>query len=104
MTVQFQHRMMAYLVLAVLAWHAFSRHAGAARRRAIALLAIGPRSASASTTLLLMVPVWSSLLHRTCAVMLLAMATVHAQAVHRDAEGRLWPVGTPRLATADRTA
>lgn len=105
MTVQFQHRMMAYLVLAVLAWHAFSlRHAGAARRRAIALLAIGLTQAGIGImTLLLMVPVWSGLLHQACAVMLLAMATVHAQAVHRDAEGRR-PVGTPRLATADRTA
>jgi heme a synthase len=81
--VQFQHRMVAYLIvlLALLqAFLAIRQGSGAARDRAvlIALVALG-QAAIGIMTLLLVVPLWSAILHQLGGVVLLAVVTVHAQ-------------------------
>ena len=98
LTVQFQHRMLAYGLLALTLWHAVAlRGRGAAGRRAGALLAITVLQAAIGiTTLLLGVPLWAGLLHQAAAIALLSMVTVHAAAIARDAE----PVGTTSLSPA----
>jgi cytochrome c oxidase assembly protein subunit 15 len=87
MTVQFQHRMLAYALFALTIWHAWTlRGRGDAGRRALALAAlVAAQAAIGVATLLLMVPIGWALLHQAAAVALLAMATVHAEALHRGA-------------------
>ena len=84
MTVQFQHRMLAYAIAALVLWQAFALHraGGGAARRAMGLAALVlVQMAIGIMTLLLVVPLWAALLHQATAVLLLAMATVHARAV-----------------------
>jgi cytochrome c oxidase assembly protein subunit 15 len=82
--VQVQHRLVAYLVVAVAFWQAWRlgrRMPGspAARRAAgIAALAFG-QMALGIVTLLLVVPVWAGLAHQLLAIALLVTATVHAR-------------------------
>ncbi|MDQ0393793.1 COX15/CtaA family protein [Labrys monachus] len=83
LTVQFQHRMVAYLIVLLALFQAFLaiRHgSGAARDRAvlIGLVALG-QAAIGIMTLLLVVPLWSAILHQLGGVVLLAAVTVHAQ-------------------------
>lgn len=82
--VQFNHRLTAYLVVALALWGAVSaRRAGADRpaaRRATALAGIAlAQMALGITTLLLAVPLWAGLAHQLLAMTLLAMASVHAR-------------------------
>lgn len=83
LTVQFQHRMTAYLILAVVVLHAMimvRRGPGPATRRAVAVAGLAASQAVVGiVTLLLVVPIWAGLLHQAWAVVVLAMATVHAQ-------------------------
>jgi heme a synthase len=98
LTVQFQHRLLAYGLLALTLWHAVAlRGRGAAGRRAWAVLAITlVQAAIGIATLLLGVPLWAGLLHQGGAIVLLAMVTVHASAIARNA-----PVAAgPRLRAA----
>jgi cytochrome c oxidase assembly protein subunit 15 len=82
--VQFNHRMVAYALVALALWHAFSlaRHApgtSAARRaRALAGLTLA-QMALGIVTLLLVVPLWAGLAHQILAMVVLAMAVVHAR-------------------------
>jgi cytochrome c oxidase assembly protein subunit 15 len=82
--VQFNHRMVAYALVAFALWHAFSlaRHApgtSAARRaRALAGLSLA-QMALGIVTLLLVVPLWAGLAHQVLAMVVLAMAVVHAR-------------------------
>jgi cytochrome c oxidase assembly protein subunit 15 len=83
LTVQFQHRMVAYLIVVLALSQALLaiRHgSGAARGRAalIAAIALG-QAAIGVMTLLLAVPLWSAILHQLGGIVLLAAATVHVQ-------------------------
>ena len=80
--VQFNHRLVAYILVAFALWHAFSlrREAGAAARRArvIAGLTLAQMTLGI-VTLLLAVPLWAGLAHQVFAMAVLGMATVHAR-------------------------
>jgi cytochrome c oxidase assembly protein subunit 15 len=83
LTVQFQHRMVAYLIVMLAlsqALLAIRYGSGAARGRAalIAAIALG-QAAIGVMTLLLVVPLWSAILHQFGGIVLLAAATVHVQ-------------------------
>lgn len=87
MTVQFQHRMLAYAILLLALFHMvdLGRQDGPAAWRATALAALVLGQAAIGVmTLLLMVPLWAGLLHQGMAMVLLAMATVHVHALRRD--------------------
>jgi cytochrome c oxidase assembly protein subunit 15 len=81
-TVQFQHRMIAYLLLALAGFHAFhiarEKLARRAVRRAQLLAALVLIQAGLGVTaLVLVVPLWAGLLHQAFAFAVLALATVH---------------------------
>jgi cytochrome c oxidase assembly protein subunit 15 len=82
--VQFNHRLGAYALLALAAWHAWSvtrRLPGtSAARGALLLLALIVAQAGIGImTLLLVVPIWAGLLHQGMAIVVLAVAVVHAR-------------------------
>jgi heme a synthase len=96
LTVQFQHRMVAYVVIGLTLWHAFSLNrrarAGAARRATgIAAVAL-TQGVIGVLTLLLVVPLWAGLMHQAWAIILLALVTVHAHGVAQEARR---PIATP---------
>jgi len=82
--VQFNHRMLAYALVAFALWHAWDMrrkaYGSAAARRAtgIAGLALA-QMALGIVTLLLAVPLWAGLAHQVFAMAVLAMAVVHAR-------------------------
>ena len=81
-TAQFDHRMIAYLVLAVALFHAVDARrlapgAGAARRAALIAVFVAGQAAIGITTLLLVVPLWAALLHQAFAMVVLGAATLH---------------------------
>lgn len=83
-TVQFQHRMTAYLLLALAVAQAIVTARAApgtsAKRRAVALAGLVTAQATIGiVTLLLAVPIWAGLLHQLFAMVVLAMAVVHRQ-------------------------
>jgi cytochrome c oxidase assembly protein subunit 15 len=82
LTVQFNHRMAAYVLLGLAIWHALSlrRHAsrGKPARRATALAGLVVAQAVIGiATLLWQVPLALGLLHQAFAMVVLAMAVVH---------------------------
>jgi len=84
--VQFQHRLTAYVLLAVVLAQALytSRVAAGSRavRRALAVTGlVAMQAAIGIVTLVLAVPLWTGLLHQTFAMIVLGMAVAHAQAV-----------------------
>ncbi|MBB4040954.1 cytochrome c oxidase assembly protein subunit 15 [Microvirga flocculans] len=82
--VQFNHRLVAYALVAFALWHAWTMRRKApdskASRRATAMagLTLG-QMALGIVTLLLVVPLWAGLAHQVFAMAVLAMATVHAR-------------------------
>ena len=94
-TVQFDHRMGAYALLALALWHflvaARKIPGSAAARRAGAVLGlVATQAALGVMTLVLVVPVWAGLLHQAFAMIVLAMATVHCARCHASsAEGTI---------------
>jgi cytochrome c oxidase assembly protein subunit 15 len=74
--VQVNHRLMAYLVIAVALWHAAAT--GTAGAVAVAAMALA-QAALGVTTLLLAVPLWAGLAHQLLAMLLLVMAVAHAR-------------------------
>lgn len=80
--VQFNHRIGAYVLLAVALWHAFATRrvapgSGTAKRAtAIAGLTLA-QAVLGIVTLILVVPLWAGLAHQALAFMVLAMAVVH---------------------------
>ena len=87
-TVQFQHRMIAYVLLALAAWQVFAarRVGGRVTRRALALAALVFCQAGIGiATLLLGVPLWAGLAHQALAMVVLAMAVVNRQALAQTA-------------------
>jgi heme a synthase len=88
-TVQFDHRLLAYGIVAFAGWHAIDAHryAGpsAASQRATLLAALALCQAGIGViVLLLVVPVWAGLMHQAMAALLLAAATVHRRLLSRD--------------------
>jgi cytochrome c oxidase assembly protein subunit 15 len=91
--VQFNHRVGAYLLLALAIWHAFSLRSsapgsgGVKRATAIAGLTLA-QGLLGIVTLLLVVPLWAGLAHQALAFVVLAMGVVHVT--------RLSSRGTPQ--------
>jgi cytochrome c oxidase assembly protein subunit 15 len=88
-TVQFDHRLLAYGIVAFAAWHAIDAHryAGttAVSQRATLLAALAFCQAGIGVVvLLLVVPIWAGLMHQAVAALLLAAATVHRRLLARD--------------------
>lgn len=81
--VQFNHRVTAYLIVAVALLHALDARlaggGGRARRAAGILILTLAQAALGITTLLLAVPLWAALAHQVLAMAVLIMATVHAR-------------------------
>jgi heme a synthase len=82
--VQFNHRMVAYLVVGFTLWHAAScRRAGpgsAAARRAGTLAGLAlVQMALGIATLILVVPLWAALAHQILAMLVLAVAVTHTR-------------------------
>jgi cytochrome c oxidase assembly protein subunit 15 len=86
LTVQFDHRLMAYALLAAAIWHALdvmrSLPPGAERRGALALAgAVTLQAALGILTLLAQAPLWLALMHQGTAMLVLTIAALHAQAL-----------------------
>jgi len=88
--VQFNHRLVAYALVAFALWHAYaawraSPTSGAARRaRVVAGLTLA-QAALGVVTLVLVVPLWAGLTHQVFAMAVLAMAAVHARVTLAEA-------------------
>ncbi len=85
-TIQFNHRLGAYLLLAVAVWHAVRivRTADDERVRTSAVLfavAIVLQAAAGVWTLLALVPLWLGLVHQAGAVLVLGLAIWHRHAI-----------------------
>lgn len=81
--VQFNHRLGAYVLLAVALWHMLNLRRGApgsgAAKRATAIAGLVlAQSALGIVTLLLVVPLWAGLAHQALGFTVLAMGVVHA--------------------------
>jgi cytochrome c oxidase assembly protein subunit 15 len=86
LTVQFDHRLLAYVLLGAAIWHALdvirSLPPGAARRGALALAgAITLQASLGILTLLAQAPLGLALLHQGMAMIVLTIAALHAQAM-----------------------
>jgi cytochrome c oxidase assembly protein subunit 15 len=80
--VQFNHRMTAYLLLAVALWHALDarwRGGPPARGAAHLAAAIFLQGLTGVVTLLLVVPIWAGLAHQLLAALILVAAVIHAE-------------------------
>jgi heme a synthase len=78
--VQFNHRIVAYVLAAFAIWHAVAaRRAGGAIARSAALLAALTlaQMTLGIVTLLLAVPLWAGLVHQLLAMALLGAAVIH---------------------------
>ncbi len=82
--VQFNHRLVAYAIVAFALWHAWSLRQtasgskAASRTTAVAGLTLA-QMVLGIVTLLLVVPLWAGLAHQVFAMAVLAMAVVHAR-------------------------
>lgn len=105
LTVQFDHRMLAYLIWIVAVLNAFAaRRSPAASRSALLLaLVVTLQAALGIVTLLLQAPLDASLTHQGFAIVVLTVAVIHAERVAR--RGRAAPasqaapsfaIGAPR--------
>lgn len=88
LTVQFNHRMLAYLILAVAAWHAWrigqrAREGAPARSAQVLLAVLLLQAAIGIATLLGAVPLSLGLLHQGGAAVVYVMAVWHIYAVTR---------------------
>jgi cytochrome c oxidase assembly protein subunit 15 len=84
--VQFQHRTVAYTLLALalvqaVCTVAFASKSGAARRAIVFAGVVILQATLGILTLLLVVPLWAGLLHQAFAMVVLGFATVHLQAL-----------------------
>jgi cytochrome c oxidase assembly protein subunit 15 len=82
--VQFNHRLIALVLIVVALWHAFAAWraapGSAVARRAGALAALCLAQAALGVlTLVLVVPLWAGLAHQLLAMAVLALAAVHAR-------------------------
>jgi cytochrome c oxidase assembly protein subunit 15 len=84
LTVQFDHRLVAYALLATAIWHAVdvtrTLPRGAAHRSALALACtITLQAALGILTLLAQAPLWLALMHQGMAMIVLTVAVLHAR-------------------------
>jgi heme a synthase len=91
-TVQFQHRLLAYVVVALALWQAVAALRAAPgtplARRAVAVGCLAIAQAGLGVlALLLLVPIWAGLLHQAFAMLLFGMAIVHWRATSLGAAG-----------------
>jgi heme a synthase len=78
--VQFNHRMTAYLLLALAILHAVDARGTAAARGAVHVAAaLSLQAALGIVTLLLHVPLWAGLLHQIMAALILIATVMHAE-------------------------
>ncbi|MGO4386282.1 COX15/CtaA family protein [Microvirga sp. 2YAF29] len=82
--VQFNHRMLAYALVAIAVWHAWSMRrqapaSGAARRATRMAALVLAQMVLGIVTLLLTVPLWAGLAHQVFAMAVLAMGVTHAR-------------------------
>jgi heme a synthase len=82
--VQFNHRLVAYLVVGFALWHAWRMRRAApgtsAARQAMGLAGLALSQAALGVlTLLLVVPLWAALPHQVLAMLLLTLAVAHAR-------------------------
>jgi heme a synthase len=78
--VQFNHRMTAYLLLAVAIWHAIDARGTLAARGAVHVAAaLSLQAALGIVTLLLHVPLWAGLTHQILAALILIATVIHAE-------------------------
>lgn len=82
--VQFNHRLLAYALVAFALWHAWrsrrlSSGTGVARRATGMAALVLAQMVLGIVTLLLVVPLWAGLAHQVFAMAVLAMAVVHAR-------------------------
>ncbi len=82
--VQFNHRLVAYAIVAYALWHAWTVHrltpASKASRRAAAMAGLTlAQMVLGIVTLLLVVPLWAGLTHQVFAMAVLAVAVAHAR-------------------------
>ncbi|KMO39962.1 heme A synthase [Methylobacterium variabile] len=82
--VQFNHRLTAYALLALAAFHAFDARrtapgTGAARRATALVGLVAAQAVLGIVTLLLVVPLWAGLAHQLAAMLVLGMASAHAR-------------------------
>jgi len=101
--VQFQHRMTAYLLLALALFHALhisrERVARRAVRRAAVLAAlVAVQAGLGITTLVLAVPLHAALAHQAFAMIVLALATVHRRKLGPAPARQSSPAGAQGLA------
>jgi cytochrome c oxidase assembly protein subunit 15 len=92
LTVQFDHRMVAYALFALAAWHAFDteRNARAAALGALILFVLVTAQAMLGVlTLLRAAPFSLALLHQLGAIAVLVAATVHAQRLNSAQRGAI---------------
>jgi cytochrome c oxidase assembly protein subunit 15 len=86
--VQFNHRIMAYILVAVALWHAVAARRLAPgsgfARRAMAGLTLA-QMVLGIVTLVLVVPLWAGLTHQVLAMIVLAMAAAHARVSRAEA-------------------
>jgi len=79
--VQFQHRLVAYVLLAVALAHFWRARAGGgaavATRSAVLAGLVLLQASIGVTTLLFAVPLWAGLLHQATAMLVLGMAVIH---------------------------
>jgi cytochrome c oxidase assembly protein subunit 15 len=97
LTVQFDHRMMAYFVFGLVLLHAvrarrIAPHSPEARRAAVLVVLVALQAGLGITTLLLVVPLWAALLHQAFAMALLGLAVLHRR--------RMGPAGAERFVAA----
>lgn len=84
MTVQFDHRMMAYAIFAVAAWHAFdARRSTAASLASLLFLLVAGQVVLGIVTLLWVAPFTLALLHQLGAIVVLAAAARHVTVLGR---------------------
>ena len=91
LTVQFDHRMLAYTIWLLSAWHLCdvlrARCAGWARMGALGLFAgVTIQAALGIATLLMVVPLPLAMLHQAMAMVVLTVAVVHAEKMTRQVE------------------
>lgn len=90
--VQFNHRLGAYLLLALALWHMVSLRKAApgsgGAKRATAILGLTlSQAALGIVTLLLVVPLWAGLAHQALGFLVLAMGVVHVTRTEAAARG-----------------
>jgi cytochrome c oxidase assembly protein subunit 15 len=103
--VQFQHRMTAYLLLALAVlqavWTARVAPGTSAKRRSVAFAGlVAAQAAIGIVTLVLVVPIWAGLLHQAFAMVVLAMSVVHRQRLAAGQAAVAAPVRPMTLAEA----